>query len=132
LPSDVDLTEADRELELLEDRLYKTEVRFHFLLSKLDNTNVSMSEVIRKENNVLSGNESRQASIKLPEIPLPQFSCLYEKWSSFKDQFDNLISNNEKLTNSQKLCYLRSALRGHAKQIECCDDTFEALLEALT
>ncbi|GFY49211.1 uncharacterized protein TNIN_288431 [Trichonephila inaurata madagascariensis] len=43
LSSDVDLTEADRELELLEDRLYKAEVRFHFLLSKLDNvlTNVS-------------------------------------------------------------------------------------------
>ncbi|GFV60707.1 uncharacterized protein TNCV_4180431 [Trichonephila clavipes] len=91
-----------------------------------------MSEVIRKENNVLSGNESRQASIKLPDIPLPQFSGLYEEWSTFKDQFDSLISYNEKLTNSQKLYYLRFTLRGHAKQIECCDDTFEALLEALT
>ncbi|GFS55222.1 uncharacterized protein TNIN_167971 [Trichonephila inaurata madagascariensis] len=109
LPSDVDLTEVDRKLELLEDRLYKTEVRFHFLLSKLDNANVSMSEVIREENNVLSGNEGRQTSIKLPEIPLPQFSGLYEEWSTFKDQFDNLISNNEKLTNSQKLLFtLRS------------------------
>ncbi|GFX89713.1 uncharacterized protein TNCV_3711451 [Trichonephila clavipes] len=93
LPSDVDLTEADQELELLEDRLYKTEVRLYFLLSKLDNTNVSILEVIRKENNVLSGNESRQTSIKLPETPLPQFSGLYEERSPFKDQFDNLTKN---------------------------------------
>ncbi|GFY03842.1 hypothetical protein TNCV_1196221 [Trichonephila clavipes] len=100
LPLHVNLTEADQEFELLEDRLYKTEVRFRLLPSELDNTKVSMSEVIRKENNVLSGNESRQASIKLPEITLPQFSGLYEEWSPFKDQFDNLISNNEKLTNS--------------------------------
>ncbi|GFR04694.1 DUF1758 domain-containing protein [Trichonephila clavata] len=133
LKAKVDLSETDTELEQLEDRLDKTEVRFHFLLFELDNTkNISVSEIISKENNVLSVNESRQTSIKLPEIPLPQLSGLYEEWSTFKDQFDNLISYNKKLTNSQKLYYLRFALKGHAKHIECSDDSFEALLEDLT
>ncbi|GFQ71122.1 hypothetical protein TNCT_306201 [Trichonephila clavata] len=79
LPADVDLSETENELEQLED-LHKTEIRFHFLLSELDNTkNVSVSEVISKENNVLSVNESRQTSIKLPEIPLPQFRVMLQE-----------------------------------------------------
>jgi hypothetical protein len=130
LPADADLSEADSELEQLESRLDKIEVRFHHLLSELESTKnkILISETMPHVTEI----ESKQVNIKLPEIPLPHFSGLYEEWSTFKDQFNNLITKNEKLSNSQKLYYLRSALKGHAKQIECSDDTFEALFEALT
>lgn len=55
--------------------------------------------------------------VKLPRIVLPIFSGDYKEWTSFKDLFTSLIRNNEMLSASQKLQYLRSNLTGEAANV---------------
>ncbi|GFX05544.1 uncharacterized protein TNCV_3434481 [Trichonephila clavipes] len=43
----------------------------------------------------------------------------------------NVIGNNHSLDNTQKLCYLKSALKNDASLIQSDQDTFESLMEAL-
>ncbi|GFX46158.1 integrase catalytic domain-containing protein, partial [Trichonephila clavipes] len=54
-----------------------------------------------------------------------------DEWPSFKSQFDNIITNNNDLSESQKLYYLKASLQGDAKLLEAVDDSFESLITAL-
>ncbi|GFW45062.1 transposable element Tcb2 transposase [Trichonephila clavipes] len=69
------------------------------------------------ENVKINLNDNVKNSIHLPQNPLPEFSVVIAEFSNFKNQFINLISNNEQLNDSQKLYYLRASLKGEAKQI---------------
>ncbi|GFR31238.1 uncharacterized protein TNCT_501501 [Trichonephila clavata] len=71
-------------------------------------------------------------NVRLPEIPLPQLDGQFSNWSSFKNQFHNLIQNNPKLSDTQKLFYLNVSLKGAAKQVQSPNDTYDYLLKALT
>lgn len=55
--------------------------------------------------------------IRLPSIPLPKFSGDYTDWTSYRDQFQSMIYNNERLTGVQKLHYLKSSLTGEAESL---------------
>ncbi|GBO35181.1 hypothetical protein AVEN_170973-1 [Araneus ventricosus] len=115
----------DEALYELEERLETLEVRFKVILEDL----TSKREKTINDN---SENEcSKSVKIKLPKIPLPIFDGKYEEWSSFENQFRNLISINDDLSDSEKLYYLRSSLNGEAKQVETEDDTFDSLFKAL-
>lgn len=50
---------------------------------------------------------------------------------NFKLEFTTLIDNNEQLSDSQKLHYLRLALKSHVKQLQNTDDYYEFLFKAL-
>ncbi|GFQ92767.1 uncharacterized protein TNCT_532631 [Trichonephila clavata] len=70
-------------------------------------------------NKFKDNNSSEHANnVRLPEIPLPQFDRQFSNWSSFKNQFHNLIQNNPKLSDTQKLFYLNASLKGAAKQVQ--------------
>ncbi|GFW80026.1 integrase catalytic domain-containing protein [Trichonephila clavipes] len=71
------------------------------------------------------------AQTKIPPIILPTFSGKYEQFSNFKSQFDDLITTNEQLTQSQKLYYLNSCLSNEVKEFTSTFDTFSSLYEAL-
>ncbi|GFT35190.1 uncharacterized protein TNCV_352981 [Trichonephila clavipes] len=71
------------------------------------------------------------AQTKIPPIILPTFSGKYEQFSNFKSQFDDLITTNEQLTQSQKLYYLNSCLSNEVKEFASTFDTFSSLYEAL-
>lgn len=62
-----------------------------------------------------SGNINNQ--IRLPKIELPTFDGNYDQWYSFYESFDSLINSNEDIMDVQKLHYLRSSLRGNAKDL---------------
>lgn len=48
---------------------------------------------------------------RLPEIELPRFDGKYSSWLTFKDDFENLIHNNESIENIDKFRYLISCVR---------------------
>ncbi|GBN04194.1 hypothetical protein AVEN_188662-1 [Araneus ventricosus] len=50
---------------------------------------------------------------------------------TLKSQFISLIGDNDGLSNTQKLYYLKSSLTGEAKLIHTTADTYESLLKAL-
>ena len=67
-------------------------------------------------------------SIKLPDIPLPKFSGPYDQWHDFKTQFEAVIINNPKLSDNDKLNYLRGCLVGDAVRDYGKDESSFALL----
>ncbi|GFW34705.1 DUF1758 domain-containing protein [Trichonephila clavipes] len=83
------------------------------------------------ENVNINLNDNGKNSIHLPQILLPEFSGVIAEFSNFKNQFINLISNNEQLNDSQKLYYLRASLKGEAKLLESPNDSFDSLFSAL-
>ncbi|GFV67154.1 DUF1758 domain-containing protein [Trichonephila clavipes] len=90
-----------------------------------------MYSLKNSENVNINLNDNGKNSIRLPQIPLPEFSGVIAEFSNFKNQFINLISNNKQLNDSQKLYYLRASLKGEAKLLESPSDSFYSLFSAL-
>ncbi|GFW45953.1 DUF1758 domain-containing protein [Trichonephila clavipes] len=90
----------------------------------LESSNVDTSELSVK-------NDFANYNVKLPSINLPVFSGQYIDWLQFKSQFVSLIHDNACLSDSQKLYYLQSALKGYAKQLQTVNDYYSSLFEAL-
>ncbi|GFX49492.1 transposable element Tcb2 transposase [Trichonephila clavipes] len=106
--SELQVIEAD--IQSMEDRLEELEVRIRDILNSLI-AKSSVSSVHSHENTISQTNSKLKLEIKLPEIPLPVFRGRYDEWPSFKSQFDNIISNNNDLSESQKLYYLKASLQ---------------------
>ncbi|GFX91586.1 DUF1758 domain-containing protein [Trichonephila clavipes] len=109
------------DIEDINQRIETTEVGLKLLMYSLKNS----------ENVNIHLNDNGKNSIRLPQIPLPEFSGVIAEFSNFKNQFINLISNNEHLNDSQKLYYLRASLKGEAKLLESPSDSFDSLFKAL-
>ena len=54
---------------------------------------------------------------KLPQIELTKFDGKFTDWMAFIDQFDTAVHLNEKLSNSQRLVYLKSCLSGPPEKL---------------
>ena len=54
---------------------------------------------------------------KLPQVQLPQFDGIFTDWMAFIDQFDTAVNLNTKLSNSQRLVYLKSCLSGPPEKL---------------
>lgn len=52
-----------------------------------------------------------------PQIDIPMFEGNYHQWVSFKDLFQEVIHNNNSLSNAQKLQFLKSKLSGEADRL---------------
>ncbi|GFU24653.1 uncharacterized protein TNCV_4755121 [Trichonephila clavipes] len=109
------------DIEDINQRIETTEVGLKILMYSLKNS----------ENVNINLNDNGKNSIRLPQIPLPEFSGVIAEFSNFENQFINLISNNEQLNDSQKLYYLRASLKGEAKLLELPSDSFDSLFKAL-
>lgn len=60
-----------------------------------------------------------QEKIKLPEMKIPPFKGEYTKWMEFQDMFLKVVHNNKRLTETEKIRYLRNCLEGDAaKEIQ--------------
>lgn len=69
-----------------------------------------------KQNDSLHSSESREPSMRLPRISIPEFSGSYEEWTNFHDTFSSLVDANPDIPNVQKFHYLKSALKGTATE----------------
>ncbi|GFV32305.1 integrase catalytic domain-containing protein [Trichonephila clavipes] len=128
--SELELQVIEADIQSMEDRLEELEVRIRDILNSLI-AKSSVSSFHNHENAISQTNSKLKLEIKLPEIPLPVFRGRYDEWPSFKSQFDNIISNNNDLSESQKFYYLKASLQGDAKLLEAVDDSFESLITAL-
>src|SRR5436190_8486859 len=75
-------------------------------------------------NNITDNEEDDSASIranatgvKLPTMSLPVFDGNYEKWLEFYDSFQAIVEKNNKLSDIQKLYYLRLSVKGTAAEV---------------
>ncbi|XP_053597505.1 uncharacterized protein LOC128668461 [Microplitis demolitor] len=71
----------------------------------------------------------------LPQIKLPTFQGSYDEWDSFKDLFTSLVINEDSLTGSQKMHYLKTQVKGEAAallaNLQITDDAFQPAWELL-
>ncbi|KAF8796043.1 hypothetical protein HNY73_000470 [Argiope bruennichi] len=111
---DSELQELEDSVEELEEECERLEVSLKKLLAS-NNELLSASNCNSRSNE--ASNKTESISFRLPEIPLPKFSGHYQDWQNFKIQFENIIDNNDKLTENQKLYYLKSTLSGAAAEI---------------
>ncbi|GFW35260.1 integrase catalytic domain-containing protein [Trichonephila clavipes] len=119
--SDEELMDFEASLDTMEVDADNLEVSLNTLL---ESSNVNTSELSVK-------NDFANYNVKLSSINLPEFSGQYIDWLQFKSQFVSLIHDNTCLSDSQKLYYLQSALKGHAKQLQTVNDSYSSLFEAL-
>ncbi|GFU86374.1 uncharacterized protein TNCV_1417261 [Trichonephila clavipes] len=119
---DAELTAVDEDLHLLEVRLESFEVRIETILNS---SKKSSSGAVMKTN------VNFEIKTKIPPLVLPEFSGKYEEFSSFKIQFDDLITNNILLSESQKLYYLRSCITHEVNYLCSNFDNFNSLYEFL-
>ncbi|KAF8772058.1 hypothetical protein HNY73_019404 [Argiope bruennichi] len=129
------ITAEDSELQELKDSVEELEEQCERLEVSLKKILASNNEVLSSSNCNSRSNEAssktESISFRLPEIPLPKFSGHYQDWQNFKIQFENIIDNNDKLAESQKLYYLKSTLRGAAAEIVTVEESYTSLKNAL-
>jgi hypothetical protein len=74
-------------------------------------------------------------SIPLPKIDLPEFTGKFEDWLPFYEVFKPLIHENPSLDDTQRLLYLKSCLKGEAKQVvvslKTISENYEVAWESL-
>ncbi|GAB0089094.1 Aspartic peptidase domain superfamily [Sergentomyia squamirostris] len=96
----------EQQIQLEVDRRL-TEERFQASLNSLNHSFMSSSP---KTKDVPS-------EIKLKELHVPEFSGKYTEWIAFKELFLAIIDKNSSLTDTHKLYYLISLLKGEAKSV---------------
>ncbi|XP_058789097.1 uncharacterized protein LOC131663048 [Phymastichus coffea] len=68
----------------------------------------------RRARDADDNDDDDETSVKLPRLELPTFSGKYEDWGSFADQFSSIVHDAPRISNTTKLRYLKSCLRGPA------------------
>lgn len=61
--------------------------------------------------------ENQYSNIYLKPLKIPEFGGDYYSWKSFCDIFTNAVHENRRLSNVQKLHYLKESLTGEAAQL---------------
>ena len=56
-------------------------------------------------------------NVKLPKLELPTFCGDYKNWTSLFDQFNGAVTSNSQITDSQKLQYLKTSVKGDAAKL---------------
>ena len=114
----------DSYLEKVQDDQYDTEFDMvqekHTVVHKLFQMGKAI-ENVEQENvaeNVTMNTSFGEATqhqphvAKQPQIQLPKFDGKFSDWIAFINQFDTAVHHNTKLSNSQRLDYLKSCLSG--------------------
>lgn len=118
--------DIDEQLEIkldIEDRIDLCTGKAKSFINSIRNKSPHMSDSSSISNN------SSINHVKLPTIEFPTFDGHCTKWKSFEDNFVAIIHNNNSLSNVQKLCYLRSALKNYALNVIQALETTEANYE---
>ncbi|XP_045506828.1 uncharacterized protein LOC123703003 [Colias croceus] len=82
----------------------------------LDKNNCELASV-KSENQAHCGHQSNEINFRLPLINIGNFDGSYFKWLEFRDTFESLIHNNERIKSIHKFHYLNSYLEGEAAQV---------------
>ncbi|XP_050508993.1 uncharacterized protein LOC114338676 [Diabrotica virgifera virgifera] len=59
----------------------------------------------------------RRDGVTLPQVKIPVYEGRYETWRTFHDLFTKVTHENDQLSNSEKIQYLKTQLRGEANRM---------------
>lgn len=104
----------DEESEILAES-ERFEKKYYFLLEKA--LNLLEEHTSSPPPSPLAQAEIKPFAVKLPKIELTKFDGDYSDWINFSNLFKALVSDNLQLSDVQKLCYLKSSLKGSAAEL---------------
>lgn len=98
------------------DNFYET---FHTLRAKFNSLRKQVDEASAADQTTPSVNQghSTQSQLKLPKIDVPRFGGELGQWNNFRSLFEQLVHNNNYLSNIEKFQYLCSYLCGEPLDI---------------
>ncbi|XP_037932179.1 uncharacterized protein LOC119666974 [Teleopsis dalmanni] len=134
---ELDISEFDGMVRFDFDMLYlKVRSKLQHELQVRRTFNSSCSTTIHK-----SSGENQQDirsmahTIRLPELQIPKFDGNYTEWPSFHAIFENLVHNNQELSETEKLQHLFSSVKGAAfdiiRSLSLSDANYAKALELL-
>lgn len=100
---EIDLDEQLNQREIFEDSYYNILARAECMLGDGET-----------DSSTKKTPSSDIKSVKLPTISIPTFDGSYEHWLEFRDTFQSLIHNSDRIASIQKFHYLKSSLKGSA------------------
>ncbi|KAK3712755.1 hypothetical protein QZH41_001990 [Actinostola sp. cb2023] len=74
----------------------------------------NLVEMVKVQERTIKSLERNVVGIKLPEIKLPKFDGNPLKWTEFWDLYKSTVHENPRISNAQKLAYLRNQLEDRA------------------
>ena len=99
-------------------------------------SSANQSNVVTSSTHPTSTINTENSVAKLPQIELPKFNGNYSDWLAFYDQFSSSVDKNPKLSNVQKLIYLKRCLTGPAerliKNLETTEANYDNAVKILT
>ena len=113
----LDLTEDDLEEEIqqadtFKDGIYSAMVK----MDRLKDVPDAASAAAREPRTAAPPTHDRDNRIKLPKLSMQPFSGDVATWTSFWDSYNSAIHQNSSLTDVDKFNYLRSLLKGTARE----------------
>lgn len=99
-------------LAAFEDNYFKTPSKTNFLIEQEKNQNSISNKITYIKNTAVS----TMSKISLPSIKSADYNDSIDKWLQFRNTFKSVIHKNVKLTNIEKMHYLKSRLKNEAKQ----------------
>lgn len=80
-------------------------------------------------------NEQQPKKYRLKEIEIPKFNGNYQDWVGFHELFTKLVEQNENLTDTHKIMYLKTHLEGAASKViqhlQPIGDNYKSAMEIL-
>lgn len=104
---------ADR--DHFESHYFDTATKAELILNPI--TDPSSSVYTSTQTQISQSANDSASKVNLPPITLPSFDGSQNQWLSFYETFKAMVDNEDKLTNLQKLYYLKSCLTGEAANI---------------
>ncbi|CAK1601374.1 unnamed protein product [Parnassius mnemosyne] len=120
----VKFDDLQSKIEVLDSDNVSEEIDERYLIEQDTISNIAIAKAIlefhKKERNNCSNHdhyEHQEIGLKLPQIEIAKFDGAYFRWLEFRDTFENLIHNNDKLLPISKFHYLISYLQSDTARI---------------
>lgn len=109
----------------------KVSIRIQVKLEKYEKPPPQLGPVTLPENITLN-----TSGLKLKPVDIPTFSGDYKKWLSFRSLFDSMVHDKAKISELEKMHYLKSCVGGDAEdliaQFDTSPDSYKEAYEVLT
>lgn len=119
-------TKYESQLQTFENDYFGAIGKAKSLLSNQASNNSARNSSIGNNVRQLQEQNHPNFSVKLPTIKLPDFDGEPYNWLTFHDTFKALIDEDSRLSNVQKLFYLKACMKGEASNlIKDAENTLE-------
>lgn len=132
-----EFSEASRVIRSIEGKVAENEALFDEVDERCTVLISEFEEKLHRVSRVLAapivGREEQR--IRLPPLALPEFSGHYDQWLPFHSLFVSAVHENSSITDTEKIIYLKGALKGEALGVvdsfPTCGSAYEAAWCAL-